>query len=642
MKSESDGGRKLAGTDQRRQAVLATVGVSAESLNRLLQSSLDLMTEGVNLVRDLDGSILYTNPAFDAMFGYASGELIGCTVSVLNADDTEVDHSVAETILAELKAAGRWSGELQNRRKDGSLFYTKARIHSFECSEIGPAWISFQTEITGRKKLQSAVAQAQQERRIAISLIPDMFFRINREGVYLDFKASDEELHVAPDFDFIGKRNRDFTPPEFADLIDARIAATLDSGEMQIFEYEMMTKGLGLQYFEARMLPSGADEVMAYVRNISERRQLQQRLDNERQYLQDLLDGMHAMVYVLADDYSITFANKYFKEIFGEPSGQTCYQLTRGQSAPCADCQTMQLYATPQKLAMDFQLANGRFYQMTAIPFQDLAGRSLILKMGIDITERKEAEEALQRSAADLRMANQSRERFMRIMAHDLRSPLASLVNGLEILQMKDSGLNDADRSQIQDHLLQSSRQTLELLNKLLDWSRLERGLLQIKPETVDLYAIIESSIIALFQQQSAHKGVHLLNKVDRQAQIEADPAMLETILRNLVSNALKFTGLGGTVTLESRQYESHMELLVTDTGVGIAAERIQTLFQIDKLYSLPGTNNESGSGLGLLLCQELVEIHQGRISVHSTVGQGSCFTVCLPRSFAAQVHQEK
>jgi signal transduction histidine kinase len=236
----------------------------------------------------------------------------------------------------------------------------------------------------------------------------------------------------------------------------------------------------------------------------------------------------------------------------------------------------------------------------------------------------------LQEKNKQLSELNASKDKFFSIIAHDLRNPFAGL---LGFTRMVAEGIVDWSKDEIQDILgeLQKSAENLyELLDNLLSWSRLQRGVMEYTPELVNVDQIVRRNI-ALFTPNAEQKQITLRNLVEQAMMVFADMKMFDTVIRNLVSNALKFTGNGGSVEISVMQDEEFVTVAVADTGIGISQKDLSKLFQIDVKYSQVGTAGEQGTGLGLVLCKDLIEKNGGEIGVESEVGKGTIFRFTLP-----------
>jgi len=178
--------------------------------------------------------------------------------------------------------------------------------------------------------------------------------------------------------------------------------------------------------------------------------------------------------------------------------------------------------------------------------------------------------------------------------------------------------------------LNKSSRQLNVLLDNLLNWSRVQTGRMPVTPESIDLYDLAENSL-ELHKANAENKQISLINTVDKGMLIKADQNMITLVMRNLVTNAVKFTPEGGKIKISAYQKGNKVEIAVEDTGIGISKDDIGKLFRIDVHFSLPGTNQEAGTGLGLVLCKEFVAKNNGAIRVESEPGKGSKFIVTMP-----------
>ncbi|MBC7923099.1 MAG: tetratricopeptide repeat-containing sensor histidine kinase [Ferruginibacter sp.] len=232
----------------------------------------------------------------------------------------------------------------------------------------------------------------------------------------------------------------------------------------------------------------------------------------------------------------------------------------------------------------------------------------------------------------ELEALNATKDKFFSIVAHDLRGPLNTLAGFSDLLSL---GLDCMTREEIESiaaDLSKSVRNTVQLTNNLLTWARCQMNSVDFHPVTLDVSEAI-AAMVNLLQPTAQQKGVGLLAETSPGLMALVDGEHLSFILRNLTSNAIKFTHSGGTVRVETSVQEGMIGVSVTDTGVGMSEERVNDVFRIDTHHSTAGTNEEKGTGLGLLLCKEFVEKNGGRICVTSRLGEGSTFGFTLQRS---------
>ena len=254
-----------------------------------------------------------------------------------------------------------------------------------------------------------------------------------------------------------------------------------------------------------------------------------------------------------------------------------------------------------------------------------------------DVTARREASLRLEMYNASLLELNKTKDKFFSIIAHDLRNPFSSMLGFAELL-LED--LDDLSKDDIRDSLKiihGAAKNSLNLLENLLAWSRLETGHMIFTPTRIVLSDIVEDVVNVLFSL-AYRKKIDIRNLVDPNVLVFADINMLVTILNNLVMNAIKFTQSGGEIKIlsltdasEPEYGKTFVKISVADTGIGMDSETSNALFISNRLVSSPGTDREQGSGLGLLLTREMVEKHGGRIMVESTPGKGSVFSFLIP-----------
>lgn len=223
-----------------------------------------------------------------------------------------------------------------------------------------------------------------------------------------------------------------------------------------------------------------------------------------------------------------------------------------------------------------------------------------------------------------------SKDKFFSIIAHDLKSPFQSLIGSSELLTNEYDELSDQERKYFMVNINKSVKSVYNLIENLLEWSRLIGGKIVLYPEILNLHERI-CNVIEILNEQARIKNIRLINNVKGKMFITADKYMIETVLRNLISNAIKFSHPGGEVTINAVKEKSLIVISVIDHGIGINPEAIYKMFKIDESFSNPGTNNEKGTGLGLILCNELIELSGGEINVISEEGKGSCFNISLP-----------
>lgn len=241
----------------------------------------------------------------------------------------------------------------------------------------------------------------------------------------------------------------------------------------------------------------------------------------------------------------------------------------------------------------------------------------------------------LKQAKSKLELLNKEKDKLFSIIAHDLKNPFGGIINMSKMLKMKLSNSNfpTIEKKEIVKpiELIQESGETAhKLLENLLTWSRTQTGKLQISLNNVPLKSITEHTI-NLCQSLATNKSIELTSQVSDNIILYADLNMLETVLRNLVTNAIKFTNKNGTVNIQAIPNNEFVTISITDTGIGMKQEKMEKLFNIGENITTRGTENETGTGLGLLICKEFVERNGGKIWVESQEEKGSKFSFTVP-----------
>jgi len=241
--------------------------------------------------------------------------------------------------------------------------------------------------------------------------------------------------------------------------------------------------------------------------------------------------------------------------------------------------------------------------------------------------------EQLIESERELRIANQTKDKFFSIIAHDLKNPFAAILGLSSFLVEEIDELSTDEIKEFSANIWESADTLYKLLENLLKWSRMKRGVTSFNPEEICITMALEMNL-KIINEFAKQKDIQFINTVPSGIQIGADMQMLNTVLRNLISNAIKFTPRNGTIEIGAIEDKdnSFTTIYVKDSGIGMDSELISKLFKIDEKVSRPGTNDEPSTGLGLLLCKEFIERHGGQIWVESEVGKGSTFYFTLPK----------
>jgi two-component system, sensor histidine kinase and response regulator len=271
------------------------------------------------------------------------------------------------------------------------------------------------------------------------------------------------------------------------------------------------------------------------------------------------------------------------------------------------------------------------FILADAVRIAGMDGRPKKVTFVVDITARKKVEDELGKSEALLREAVATKDKFISIIAHDLKNSFQVITGGAELLIMTKDRLTPEVTLSRAKMMHQVSSSALDLLNNLLIWAQSQTGSLISRPKKLNLAAAVGQAMRP-FVETAQEKNILMAVDVPDILSVYADPNMLNTILHNLLGNAMKFTDRGNSVTISALEEGSELGVTVCDTGIGMDQETLEGLFHPDSKQSRKGTEGEPGTGLGLLICKEFVALNGGRIWAQSTLGEGSTFSFSLAK----------
>lgn len=304
-----------------------------------------------------------------------------------------------------------------------------------------------------------------------------------------------------------------------------------------------------------------------------------------------------------------------------------------------ADEQAIMLSGKPKLNYQESHIKNDekKCYLTNKLPFFDEDNKVIgIVGTSEDISERKRIQMELEKLSGELKLQNETKNKFFSIISHDLINPIAGIIGFSELLKENSADLQPEKIKSYATIINKSANFTLDLLHDLLEWSRVQIGSIEPYKENFILSDLLTHNIAGISSLVSSKK-ISLLTNLQQDLGVYADKKMISTIIRNLLSNAIKFTPKGGTISISSKEIIENgnnlIETTITDTGIGMSEENVNKLFKIERNYRSSGTNNEAGTGLGLILCKEFIEKNNGSIKVISEQNVGSSFIFTLEAS---------
>ena len=372
--------------------------------------------------------------------------------------------------------------------------------------------------------------------------------------------------------------------------------------------------------------------------DITERKQAEDKAESLSRRYQTLLQNASDGIHILDVNGNVIEANAAFADMLGYTPKEVLQLNVADWEAYFAGKELFEkvneLFEVPAMFETRHRRKDGTIVDV------EINASSIILDghkyqyaSARDISERKRTEKEIELKNEELQFLNAEKDKFFSIIAHDLRSPFNVFLN---LTRMLEKDLPTMTREQIQKFVQMmgiSATNLFRLLENLLEWSRLQRGLITANPELFPLMPNVKSSMDSV-KDAATKKGIEISTDMPADLVVFADERMLDGILRNLSTNAVKFTLKGGKIIIAANPIpDGDIEISVTDTGIGMTKEMAENIFRLDVNTSRKGTDGEPSTGLGLIICKEFVEKQGGKLWVESEVGKGSTFYFTLPGS---------
>jgi len=406
--------------------------------------------------------------------------------------------------------------------------------------------------------------------------------------------------------------------------------------EVPVMSKEKFEKVAKMLFAFASEISSRAFQNKQLEQSIQDRKKVELDLMKEQYLIDALLNNLPDHIYFKDIESRFIRINKAHAMFFGlsdpdQAIGKRDFDFFTDEHAQQAFNDEQNIIRTGHLLSLEEKETHydheDTWVSTVKLPLCDKDGR-IIGTFGIsrDITKHKLAEEEIKLKNELLLTTNAEKDKFFSIIAHDLRGPLSSFLSATQILSEDIQTMATQEIKEITVSMKESAQNIYTLLENLLEWSRLRRGRLDFVPERLNINEKI-NDCIGVLSEYARKKEIQIFVSIPGALEIHADNHMFDTIVRNLVSNAIKFTNVGGKISVEAISNNNHfIEMKVSDSGIGMPPELKSKLFLLSEKTSRPGTNGEMSTGLGLLLCKEFIEKHGGRIWVESEVGKGSSF----------------
>ncbi|MDH3268804.1 MAG: PAS domain S-box protein, partial [Ignavibacteria bacterium] len=596
-------------------------------------------------ITDMNDKIIFVNSSFCNSFNYAYEEILGQSISILRSDKNP-ENVLSQILPSTLR--GGWNGELRSRRKDGTEFLTFISTSVIRNDGGNPiALITVASDITDRKKSENELRQSRQMLQLILDNIPQRIFWKDCNSIYLGCNKNFayDAGHMSPN-DIVGTNDYDMpwksAEADYYRLIDSEVMKN-KKPIYHIIEPQTHLDGK-IAWLETNKIPLHDVQgevvgILGSYEDITERKNAEEALKESEERFRSLIDNMIEAALIIDWNGEIIFANNSAARLAGlnnpeQAIRKKVFDFLHSDDKKRVLKAIVSANNSPEPFVDEYKIkttkGEDRWVESlgTRINF---ANKKSILVTLRDITERKYAEIELREAKEKAEEMNMIKSNFLANMSHELRTPLVGILGFAELLKEK---LKEKSTTEMADRILTSANRLMDTLNLVLDLSRIEAKKIDINLKPNQIPELVESQI-QLFEAVAERKNLFLeTNIADHNLFANVDEQIFRQIINNMVNNALKYTYTGGVVvSVDSITEDLHpfIRINVKDSGIGIPEESLGLIFQEFRQVSEGFSRHFEGTGLGLTITKNFVEMMNGQIKVKSTVGSGSTFTVMLP-----------
>jgi PAS domain S-box-containing protein len=609
---------------------------SGTKLNELINIDYENIVESapdIICITDDRGRILFVNNVTITITGYSELELKEKTIFDLVPDDYK--NSVKSFFISQIKRMMKKSYfEFPITSKTGRIYWLGQNVMLIEEKGKIVGTQSISHDITARKLVEQETLTLAK----ILDKTSEMVVITDKDGLIEYVSSSFETCTGYSRYEILGKRISVLSAGIKTQEFINQVWEDVHSGKSWRGKLKNRKKD-GTLYDEEMTITPVFDDFGKLINIVEIKRDITEEIKQRDAVLQaesrykGIFDNALEGIYQSSTDGKLITANKTLLHMLGYESLDEFQMLEISQSVyvDSNDRKAFQTMMDRDGRVIDYEIKLRRKDGSEIVVLEnsravtDMEGNVQYYEGIIqNITRRKEAENSI-------RSLNAQKDKFLSIISHDLRAPFNSILGFTEMLLDESSEFTPEERKEFLIFIKQAAEQQLSLVNNLLDWSRLETGRMKFEPAPVNLKELVERSIVSLLGN-AMRKEINLFSNIPESIIANVDESITSQLFGNLLSNALKFTPQHGKVWVDFIEVkDDFVKLAVRDTGVGIPPEDFNKLFRIDTKYYSRGTQGEEGSGLGLALCAEIVQKHNGKIEVQSEQNKGTSFIFTLP-----------
>lgn len=600
-------------------------------------------------IHDMQGVFYEANPAALELMGYQKEDFGNVTFfDILDESQVELAFKNSQDLLHQTTSAPAFIYKV--KKKTGEFLFLEVKSTLIPYSGEKIAVLGIARDVTERVLAEEELTRRESIFDLIAENLPMIMYAIDTEGIFTFSHGSGLRLIGLRPGQVVGLSALEMYK-DYPDIIHG-LKTSLQGGKLH---QTVVVNGLHLDTFYSPLINAdnqlvGAVGIAFDITNEVITRQV---IKESEETFRILVDNSSDLIVKVDTEGKFIYVNPAYMAMFGktreELLGRPFIPLVHEDDREETNKKMELLYVPPYKTYIEqraYTVDGWRWLAWSDSSIIDEQGKvKEIIGIGRDITETKKHEMALGQlnnyllslntrlteAEKNQRELNAQKDMLLSIIAHDLKNPFHHIINLSAILS--ESIINDDKKRMLRysDIIKNASNQAYALLENLLDWSRSQTGTMQVRNVLIDLNAFI-NEIIPPLELTARNKEIGLTMEVPRMVMIYADFNMMQTVMRNLISNAIKFTGRGGSIAISAREDEEHVLIQIKDDGIGMTDEDVQGVFRLDKKVSGIGTAGEKGSGLGLILCKDFVEKNNGTIEVFSKLGEGTTIQLTFPK----------
>lgn len=613
-----------------RKKAEAALNISEERYRTLFDAS----PVGI-ILEDLDGTILEVNQTICREYEYAADELIGNSIELIVPESHR--HKVQDNINTIIDKKVLYS-RVESIGKNGKLRIAELIETLVTLPDGRNGILSISKDITEQVMADRKTLESESRFKAIVSAIPDIFFRIDHQGFYIDCVAKDPNLLILPIDQIINKSIDEVLPKSLASLTREKIAVTIQTGQLIEFEYDL-TPSTEKLWFEARMIKSGEREVLVIVRDITDRKKSEIEINKQKRLIETLLDSIPNPLFYMDNKGIYLGVNKAFLKLFDctkeEIIGKNLFEIDRKDIAlrnVTSDQRIFDGLDSIQVLERELLLAKNQKINaiLTKSPFHDESGKiGGLIGLIVDITERKKMEVDLTNAKNKALESDRLKTSFLNNLNHEIRTPLNAIV-GFSDLLFDD--YSEEEKHSFIEVINNNAEQLLRIIDDVLAVSRLESEDIPLDKSVFSIKQLF-SDLLLTFSSKASKAGLTIeiekLPEGDKDMMLH-DKGKIRQILSGFIINALKYTQIG-KIRFGCDFREDYLRFYVSDTGIGIPEQEQKQIFDRFFRGTQPQKMAIRGNGLGLSIAKGLVEVMGGSIGFESHEGKGSIFYFDLP-----------